>query len=41
VRQTDEQLQLTLERSQSHQWSMSALILLLALGLLLVDWLTP
>jgi len=41
VRQTEGELQLTLERSQSHQWGMAGLVLLLALGLLAADWLTP
>eukprot|EP01036_Dinobryon_divergens_P026396 gene26394-35039_t len=41
VRQTDAELQLTLERSQSHQLSMTALLLLLSFALLLLDFLSP
>jgi hypothetical protein len=41
VKQTDAELQLTLERSQSHQLSMTALLLLLSCGLLLLDFLSP
>lgn len=41
VKQTDAELQLTLERSQSHQLSMTALLLLLSFGLLLLDFLSP
>jgi hypothetical protein len=41
VKQTDAELQLTLERSQSHQLSMTALLLLLSFALLLLDFLSP
>jgi hypothetical protein len=41
VKQTDAELLLTLERSQSHQWSMVGFILGMAALLLLLDFLTP
>lgn len=41
VKQAGEQLQLTLDRTQSHQWSMVFLILGFAILLLALDFLTP
>lgn len=41
VKETGEQLQLTLDRTQSHQWSMVLLILGFAVLLLALDFLTP
>jgi t-SNARE complex subunit (syntaxin) len=41
VRRTDEELLLTLERTQSHQWSMISLVLGLSVLLLLLDYLSP
>ena len=41
VKNTDKELILTLERSSSHQWSMISFILIMAILLLVLDFLSP
>ena len=41
VKQTEKEMQLTIDRSQSYQWNMVILSVTLAVMLLVLDWITP